>query len=183
MQLAVNLHPNDLRLTENRKSTLLSLLLLAFFLFPSLFRCVFVSFVLTVSTAFNMACPFMAIHTAMDDHKTPLDSKNPLRCPISGRAIDTPKYGDDKSGSEDKKVGMRTIFETVEEITADGNDRDQMVSPRSSAGSLRSQSAPSQLGSHVASRKGSHIGSHIGSIASAIQSNLPPASRLLLFFF
>ncbi len=131
-----------------------------------------------------MACPFMAIHMAVEGHEENFDSKpynKTLKCPISGRAVEKPNYGDEKSGSKDRNTGMRTICETVEEFSADDHDNDQINSPRSSAGSLRSQSAPSQLGSHVASHKGSHTGSHIGSIASAIKSILPPASRLVRY--
>jgi hypothetical protein len=125
----------------------------------------------------------MAIHAAMEGSKdqpnSRHDNKSPLRCPISGRAPET----NDKSGSKDKKAGLSTIGEQANDFASDNQDhadRDCIISPRSSSGSLRSQSAPSEIGSHAASRMGSNAGSHMGSIASGIRSNLPPASRLVL---
>ncbi len=135
------------------------------------------------------SCPFMAIHAAMEGSKnqsgSQYDKKTPLKCPISGRAMENPRH-DDKNGSKQKKPGTSTIGESADDFTADSQkqtEHQRVLSSGSSSDSLRSQSAPSQngsqVGSHIGSHVGSRVGSHIGSLASGIRANIPSSSRLV----
>ena len=136
------------------------------------------------------SCPFMAIHAAMEGSKSQSDykhdKKTPLKCPISGRAMEKPH--DDKTGTKQKKAGMSTIGEDSTAESQEQTEHLRVLSSGSSSGSVRSQSthshngslAGSHVGSQVGSRIGSHVGSHMGSLASGIRANLPASSKWVL---